>query len=225
MRDCPSAKAVLVHGGLNNNLLEGRYGRCVDWLEDVARTLDLKAFSDFITVLWNIWNSRNNKVFQDVEEEARVTQLSFGLVARDHDGFVLGGRAGMVAQNVQAEWAEFHALVESFKFVRSRNWLKLEFETDCASLGRLVPPKSATHRRLGLAKALPAFEAARDPNTNSRAKRLWCALVSLFLPFPYQYIGWALCYPHRTVRPHSSSLTPLVLIEPKGCDRDPVLRT
>ncbi|KHF97665.1 Transcription factor TFIIIB component B'' [Gossypium arboreum] len=27
-------------------------------------------------------------------------QLSFGLVARDHDGFVLGGRAGMVAQNV-----------------------------------------------------------------------------------------------------------------------------
>ncbi|KAK5784465.1 hypothetical protein PVK06_038989 [Gossypium arboreum] len=61
-------------------------------------------------------------------------QLSFGLVARDHDGFVLGGRAGMVAQNVQTEWAEFHALVESFKFARSRNWLKLEFETDCASL-------------------------------------------------------------------------------------------
>ncbi|KAK5811784.1 hypothetical protein PVK06_027156 [Gossypium arboreum] len=184
MRDCPSAKAVLVHGGLNNNLLEGSYGRCVDWLEDVARTLDLKAFSDFITVLWNIWNSRNTKVFQDVEEEARVTweraavlnrdfrifnfmdkpllpkpimekgwkkpdqgvvkiyfdaspndrKLRFRLVARDHDGFVLGGRARMVAQNVQAEWAEFHVLVESFKFARSRNWLKLEIETDCASL-------------------------------------------------------------------------------------------
>ncbi|PPS17154.1 hypothetical protein GOBAR_AA03423 [Gossypium barbadense] len=42
------------------------------------------------------------------------------------------------------------------------------------------------------ALALPAFEAARDPK--------------------------APCYPHRTVEPHSSSLTPLILIEPKGVD-------
>ncbi|PPR88586.1 hypothetical protein GOBAR_AA32099 [Gossypium barbadense] len=33
----------------------------------------------------------------------------------------------------------------------------------------------------------------------------------------------ALCYPHQTVEPHCSSLTPLVRIEPKGCDRDHML--
>ncbi|KAK5845660.1 hypothetical protein PVK06_001861 [Gossypium arboreum] len=184
MKDCPKARAVLAYGGLNNNLLEGCYGRCVDWLEDVARALDKKAFFDFITVLWNIWNSRNNKVFRDVEEEARMTwdraaglsrefcifnflekpmipkpsmekgwvkpglgvikinfdattmgrKMSFGLVARDHDGFVLGGQADVLEKNVQAEWAEFHALVESLNFARTKNWRKLEFESDCVSL-------------------------------------------------------------------------------------------
>ncbi|KAG8485709.1 hypothetical protein CXB51_019034 [Gossypium anomalum] len=133
MKDCPKARA------------------------DVARTLDKNAFSDFITVLWNIWNSRNNKVFCDVEEEARVTweraavlsrdfrifnfleklmipkptiekgwknpgqgvvkinfdattmgrKMSLGLVARDHDGFVLGGRACVLEKKVQAEWLSF----------------------------------------------------------------------------------------------------------------------
>ncbi|MFQ6662558.1 hypothetical protein Gotur_030363 [Gossypium turneri] len=54
MKNCPKAWAVLVYGGFNNNLIEGSYYRCVDWIEDMARTLDKKAFSDFITVLWNI---------------------------------------------------------------------------------------------------------------------------------------------------------------------------
>ncbi|KAK5811811.1 hypothetical protein PVK06_027184 [Gossypium arboreum] len=62
MKNCPRAPAVLVYDGLNNKVLEGTYSLCIDWIEDVARTLDKKAFSDFITVLWNIWNSRNNKV-------------------------------------------------------------------------------------------------------------------------------------------------------------------
>ncbi|MBA0557537.1 hypothetical protein Golob_014601 [Gossypium lobatum] len=141
LKDCPRAKAVLVHGGLKNSLVEGSYWKCVDWIEDAARSLDKKALSDFITVLWNIWNSRNNKVFNDTKEDAKVTwdraatlsrdfrifnimekpaipkpvgekgwqkpgpevvkinfdaavndrMMSFGVVARDNDGFVLGG--------------------------------------------------------------------------------------------------------------------------------------
>ncbi|PPD67369.1 hypothetical protein GOBAR_DD35747 [Gossypium barbadense] len=70
---------------------------------------------------------------------------------------------------------------------------------------------------------------------SSRAKRLWCALVRCsFRSSTIRLIGWAVgrcawalllapCYSHRTVEPHSSSLTPLVVIELKGCDRDPVL--
>ncbi|KAL1102266.1 hypothetical protein V6Z11_D05G351800 [Gossypium hirsutum] len=155
LKDCPRAKAVLI--------------------EDVARSLDKKALSNFIAVLWNIWNSRNNKVFIDTEEEAKVTwdraaalskdfcifnimekpmipkpvvekgwkklghgvvkinfdaavncqKMSFGLVARDHDGFVLGGRAGVLDRNVQAEWVELHAQAKSNNLARAKNWLRL----------------------------------------------------------------------------------------------------
>ncbi|MBA0692743.1 hypothetical protein Goari_010280, partial [Gossypium aridum] len=137
--------------------------------------LDKKALSNFITVLWNIWNSRNNKVFRDTEEEAKITwdraaalskdfcifnimekpmipkpvvekgwkkpghgvvkinfdaavngqKMSFGLVAMDHDGFVLGWRAGFLDRNVQAEWVELHELAESNNLARAKNWLRL----------------------------------------------------------------------------------------------------
>lgn len=184
MRDCPRTKAVLALGGLNTKVLEGTYSRCVDWIEDMARTLDKKALSDLITVLWNIWNSQNNRIFRDKEEAAMVMwgraaalsqdfrifnfvekplipkpesekgwskpdqgvvkinfdanttgrKMCFGIVARDHDGFVLGGRAGVLEKNVQAEWAELHALEESISFAQTKNWTKLVFESDCVGL-------------------------------------------------------------------------------------------
>ncbi|KAK5812336.1 hypothetical protein PVK06_027765 [Gossypium arboreum] len=59
---------------------------------------------------------------------------NFGFVARDHDGFILGDRAGVWDKNVQAEWAELYALKESMSFARAKNWPKLEFESDCISL-------------------------------------------------------------------------------------------
>ncbi|KAK5811856.1 hypothetical protein PVK06_027235 [Gossypium arboreum] len=61
-------------------------------------------------------------------------KMCFGLVARDHDGFVLGGRADVLKKNVQAEWAELHALEESISFAVTKNWDKLIFESDCVSL-------------------------------------------------------------------------------------------
>ncbi|MBA0820716.1 hypothetical protein Gohar_028275, partial [Gossypium harknessii] len=73
LKDCPMARKVLEVGGLDNKLLDGNYINCVDWIEGAARILDIKALSDFISVLWNVWNSRNNKIFRGVEEEAKVT--------------------------------------------------------------------------------------------------------------------------------------------------------
>ncbi|MBA0643781.1 hypothetical protein Goklo_028040, partial [Gossypium klotzschianum] len=184
LKDCPKARAVLIHGGFDNALLDGSYWRCVDWIEDVARSLDKKALSDFVTVLWNIWNSRNNKVFRNTEEDAKAIwdraatlnrdfrtfnfmerpmipkpveekgwqkprlgvvkinfdaavegrRMSFGVVARDHDGFVLGGRAGVLESNAGAEWAELQALAECLELAREKRWLKLEVESDCANL-------------------------------------------------------------------------------------------
>ncbi|KAK5813079.1 hypothetical protein PVK06_028525 [Gossypium arboreum] len=93
MKDCPMARVVLTYGGLSNNFLGRDYAQCIDWIEDVFRELDKKAVADIITVLWNVWNSRNNGIFKGEEEDAR---MCFGLMARDSDGFVFGGQIGVM---------------------------------------------------------------------------------------------------------------------------------
>ncbi|KAA3468127.1 reverse transcriptase [Gossypium australe] len=177
MRDCPKAKAVL-------ELLNENFTYCIDWLEEAMRILDGLAMADFITVLWNIWNSRNNRIFRGVDKDARVTwerasclsndfrifnligtsmlpivnedrgwkkpklgtikvnfdatfqsnKASFGVLARDHDGFVIGGLMGMLENAKSAEWAELRAMEESISFARSKGWEKVTVESDCASL-------------------------------------------------------------------------------------------
>ncbi|MBA0877417.1 hypothetical protein Goshw_029662, partial [Gossypium schwendimanii] len=46
----------------------------------------------------------------------------YGLVARDANGFVLGGRTGFVNKEMHIEWAEIQAMEESINFARSNNW-------------------------------------------------------------------------------------------------------
>ncbi|MBA0608606.1 hypothetical protein Godav_020803 [Gossypium davidsonii] len=64
MKDCPKACEILVAGGLNNMLLDGNYNNYIDWIEDVFCELDNKAAADFLTLLWNNWNDKNNMVFK-----------------------------------------------------------------------------------------------------------------------------------------------------------------
>ncbi|MBA0579300.1 hypothetical protein Gorai_021561, partial [Gossypium raimondii] len=59
---------------------------------------------------------------------------SYGLLARDSDGFVLGGSVGVLEKDLQIYWGELQALEESIKSTCSNNWTKLEFESDCVSL-------------------------------------------------------------------------------------------
>ncbi|KAK5819937.1 hypothetical protein PVK06_024972 [Gossypium arboreum] len=109
---------------------------------NATHLLDLKAFENFITVLWNIRNSHNNALFQGKEEDAQLiwewartlgdyfqifnsshvamnprpprshrlvkplidviqinvdatihdTTVGIGIIVRNSDGFVLGGR-------------------------------------------------------------------------------------------------------------------------------------
>ncbi|MBA0582623.1 hypothetical protein Gorai_024760, partial [Gossypium raimondii] len=120
MKNCPKAQAVLVYGGLNNNLIEGSYGREID----VPKTSCGESLEE----------ARTGVVTINFDAIANGKNISFGLVARDHDGFVLGGRAGVMDKNVQAEWAEVHELEESISFARTKNWLKLQFESNCVNL-------------------------------------------------------------------------------------------
>lgn len=50
LKDCPSARAILTFGGLDNRLIEGNYSWCIDWLEDILRVMDLKAAADFFHI-------------------------------------------------------------------------------------------------------------------------------------------------------------------------------
>ncbi|XP_052886915.1 uncharacterized protein LOC128295389 [Gossypium arboreum] len=74
MKDCKKAREILAAGGLNNRLLTGEYTNCIDWLEDVFRVLDKKAAADFLTLLWNSWNDRNNMLFKGKMDEAVTVQ-------------------------------------------------------------------------------------------------------------------------------------------------------
>ncbi|MBA0823712.1 hypothetical protein Goarm_020424 [Gossypium armourianum] len=51
LKDCPTARAILTHGGLDGRLLDKEYLHCIDWLEDVMCILDRKAFEDLLTTL------------------------------------------------------------------------------------------------------------------------------------------------------------------------------
>lgn len=60
--------------------------------------------------------------------------MYFGLVARDSDGFVQGGRMGVVDKEGRSEWVELMALEESIYFARSKRWNKVDLKTDYVSL-------------------------------------------------------------------------------------------
>ncbi|KAG8489183.1 hypothetical protein CXB51_017231 [Gossypium anomalum] len=86
-------KIARIHGEFNNTCPR---------IEDVARVLDKKEISDFIIVFWNkpilprpVMKKTWRKPIQGVIKinfDATITgnKMSYGVVARDHDGFVLG---------------------------------------------------------------------------------------------------------------------------------------
>ncbi|MBA0788596.1 hypothetical protein Gotri_028084 [Gossypium trilobum] len=127
------------------------YACCIDWLEDVMRVLDKKVVAGFFTTLWNTWNNRNNHIFSSKEDEARVwkkpqcrfvkvnfdasvapNKTGYGMVARDEDGFVIGGGGDLKEEALTVEWAKIYAFEESLKLARTLNISKALFETEAS---------------------------------------------------------------------------------------------
>ncbi|KAK5833720.1 uncharacterized protein LOC108475071 [Gossypium arboreum] len=165
LKDYPTSHAVLSLGGWSKNTILKKYDHCIDWLEDMMRVLDKKAMADLMAILWNYWNNRNNFVFREKEEEAKIiwerastlnnefwirnfinepllsqnsagmkwekppkgfTKINFdaivgengfgyGAIARDDEGFVLGGGGGFIGSRLSVEETECVALEESIK--------------------------------------------------------------------------------------------------------------
>ncbi|KAK5819934.1 hypothetical protein PVK06_024969 [Gossypium arboreum] len=184
MKDCQKACEILAAGGLNNRLLTGEYTNCIDWLEDVFHELDKKAAADFLTLLWNSWNDRNNMIFKGKMDEAvtvweRATMLSkdfriynmtepaiipltltikewrkplsgyikvnvdaavingssgLGTIARDQDGFIIGGCYNFVDKAMDVNWAELEALKEGLNLAARLKIAWLIVESDSAGL-------------------------------------------------------------------------------------------
>ncbi|XP_012480864.1 uncharacterized protein LOC105795747 [Gossypium raimondii] len=61
-------------------------------------------------------------------------RMGFGFIARDSDGFVIGGSSGFKDKLMKADWAEMEAFDESLKMASNLNISKVIFESDCANL-------------------------------------------------------------------------------------------
>lgn len=71
-KDCLKARVILSHGGIDRRLLDTIYERSIDWLEATMHLMDRKAFEDFVTILWNIWNNNNSALFHGKEEDMGI---------------------------------------------------------------------------------------------------------------------------------------------------------
>ncbi|MBA0742218.1 hypothetical protein Gogos_015297 [Gossypium gossypioides] len=109
---------------------------------------------DFLTTLWNGWNSRNNFIIYGKDEEARTkwekppngfvkvkvdtacrnNTMSYGIIIRYCDGLIIGGQAGVKDVQMKPKWAELYALSEGVLIARDLNLGNVIFETDCANM-------------------------------------------------------------------------------------------
>ncbi|MBA0598151.1 hypothetical protein Gorai_007927, partial [Gossypium raimondii] len=136
LRDCPEAQEILSFGGLDGCLLNYPYESCIDWLEDATHLLDLKAFENLITVLWNVWNGRNNALFWGKEDVARLVwehprfhrwiKPSNDAIKINVDVAVLDSMVGI------GIIAEAEALREGIIWARNNNVTRAFLDTDCA---------------------------------------------------------------------------------------------
>ncbi|MBA0636111.1 hypothetical protein Godav_025449 [Gossypium davidsonii] len=164
LNDCPKARAILPFGGLDNKLLERDYSCCIDWIEDIIRTLDMKAVVDFFTILWNSWNNMNNFIFRGQDEDAKTVWeraktlfhdfrihnlMGYGVIVMDADDFVPSRSGGFKEAVMDIEWAKLTAFEERVNVAGELNILKVVFESDCASLVNRIKKKGRDITILG----------------------------------------------------------------------------
>ncbi|MBA0784548.1 hypothetical protein Gotri_025652 [Gossypium trilobum] len=105
-----------------------------------------------------------------------MKKIGYGLIARDSDGFVLGG-GGIMDLDMHADWEELNAFEESLKFARAFNFPKVLFETDCISLVSRINKKGQDITLLGhhtdeICKQLENFSSSKVSWVNRSCNRI-----------------------------------------------------
>ncbi|MBA0765323.1 hypothetical protein Gotri_014540 [Gossypium trilobum] len=110
-------------------------------------------------------------------------RMGFGFIARDSDGFVIGGSSGFKDKLMKADWAEMEAFDESLKMASNLNISKVIFESDCANLVNKVKKRGLDITIMGCCvneacKIFDNFDLVKINWTNRSSNRHIRALVS-----------------------------------------------
>ncbi|MBA0743370.1 hypothetical protein Gogos_006053 [Gossypium gossypioides] len=104
-------------------------------------------------------------------------KTGYRMVARDEDGFVIGGGKGFKEEALTVEWAKIYAFEESLKLASTLNISKALFETDCASLVNRVRKRDLDITIMGtrikeINKTMENFESISICWTNRKCNKV-----------------------------------------------------
>ncbi|MBA0633661.1 hypothetical protein Godav_025439, partial [Gossypium davidsonii] len=157
LKDSSTSRAIFSISGLDDNTILKDYKCCINWLEDMMRGKEEEAW-----VIWDrartisqefcICNLINEpllssnpvvqkwenppKGFVKINFDASVynNKVNYGVIARDEDGFVLGGGRGLNERPILMEEAKCYTFKESIKLpcrLNIKSYVIFEMDNAC----------------------------------------------------------------------------------------------
>ncbi|KAK5845400.1 hypothetical protein PVK06_001582 [Gossypium arboreum] len=131
MKDCPKVREILMMGGINNRLIDE---------PPIIPSISMH----------KRWTKPPDGVIKIKVDVAVVNgNVGYGAIARDHDGFVIGGCYSFANKSQDVNWAKFEAFVEGLNLALKLKVDKLILECDSAYLVNTVKKKDQDITILG----------------------------------------------------------------------------
>ncbi|KAK9037831.1 hypothetical protein V6N11_022730 [Hibiscus sabdariffa] len=83
-QDCRDATEALFQANIVPALASSSVTETLPWLEEAASLLSRPALGQFVTLLWNLWNHRNNWVHNQQLQPVWATVMTASLLHQDH---------------------------------------------------------------------------------------------------------------------------------------------
>ncbi|XP_075486337.1 uncharacterized protein LOC142525940 [Primulina tabacum] len=137
---CPMAKACWEELGTWNKMLSlsNEADGFVQWLFKLFQTLDVSTLENIAMVLWGIWRTRNEKLWNKMVKPAEIVvssalqllmdwrangsrNIGVGMVLRDSDGVFISAKTNVFVGRVGIKDAEAMAFKEALSWVEGMN--------------------------------------------------------------------------------------------------------